>query len=160
MVPTAAPVVVVGVGEPFRSDDGLGPRVVAALRGRLAPTVRRVERVGEPTALLDLWDGASLAVVVDAMRSGAAPGTLRRLEGDEVAAAALAERTTSTHGLSVRDAIELGRSLGRLPARLVVYLVEAGEVGPGSEVSPAVERGIAQAADRIAAELRGAAPGA
>jgi hydrogenase maturation protease len=154
----AAPsIVVAGVGEPYRRDDGCGPAVVAALRGRVPPTVRLVERVAEPTALLDLWDGAGLVFVVDAMRSGAAPGTVRRLDSSEVAAVAPAGRTTSSHGLSVRDAVELGRALGRMPGRLVLYLVEAGELGQGEAISPAVARGVGEAADRIVAEAREAA---
>ena len=153
-------VVVAGVGEPYRRDDGCGPRVVAALRGRVAPSVRLVERVAEPTALLDLWEGTRLAVVVDAMRSGSAPGTVRRLEGSEVASAAPAERTTSSHGVSVRTAVELGRALHRLPERLVLYLVEAADLGPGEVLSPEVLRGVATAADRILEETRGTSAGA
>ena len=149
--------VVVGVGEPFRRDDGCGPRVVRALRGRLDPSVRLVERVHEWTELLDLWDGAELAVVVDAMRSGGAVGSVVRLEGEELRRAAL-ERAPSSHGLSVRDAYELGWALGRLPRRLVLYLIEATDMEPGAELSPEVERAVGQAAEAVVAELS-AGPG-
>jgi len=149
--------VVVGVGEPFRRDDGCGPRVVRALRGRLDPSVRLVERVNEWTELLDLWDGAELTVVVDAMRSGGAVGSVVRLEGEELRRAAL-ERSPSSHGLSVRDAYELGWALGRLPRRLVLYLIEAADMEPGAELSPEVERAVGQAAEAVVAELA-AGPG-
>jgi hydrogenase maturation protease len=152
--------VVVGIGEPFRQDDGCGPRVVRELEGRVAPRVRLVGRVADMTALLDLWDRADLAVIVDAVRSGAVPGTVVRLEGKELLRAR-AERSTSSHGLSVRDAYELGRALGRLPSRLVVYLIEAGEVAPGTSLTPLVGKGVERAAAEIAAELggRGGGPG-
>ena len=147
--------VVLGVGESYRRDDGCGPRVVRALRDRLPPGVERIERVAETTALIDLWDGAGLAVVVDAMRSGASVGSIVRWEGEELRRAS-AERVTSSHGLSVRDAYELGRALGRLPQRLVTYLIEAGELGPGETLSPEVAGAVGRVAEAIVAELNGA----
>lgn len=150
--PAGGRVVVLGVGEPYRRDDGCGPRVVRAVRGRVDASVTLVEHVADPTALLDLWDGAGLAVVVDAMRSGAVPGTVLRLESSGLSRAALG-RPTSSHGLSVRDAFEIGTALGKLPRRLVVFLVEAEDLGPGESVSPRVATGVAEAADRVAAEV-------
>jgi hydrogenase maturation protease len=151
-----AQAVVVGIGEPFRQDDGCGPRVVRALRGHVAPAVRLVEQVGDMTELLDVWEAAPLAVVVDAMRSGAGPGEVARLEGEELLRAR-PERTTSSHGLSVRDAFELGRALGRLPIRLVVYLIEADRVAPGTALTPAVAEAVRRTATAIVAELEGIA---
>ena len=145
--------VVVGVGETFRRDDGCGPRVVRELRGRVGPGVELVERVADATELIDLWDHAGLAVVVDAMRSGAPTGSVRRLEEAELALAT-AERSTSSHGLSVRDAFELGRALGRVPERLVLYLIEAGELGHGERLSPEVTAAVGRTAEAVAREVR------
>ncbi len=156
MRPTTPPdrprVVVLGVGEPLRQDDGLGPRVVGLARDRLGPDVEVVERVIDPLDLLDRWSGARLAVVVDAMRSGAPVGTVRRLEGDEVERAVV-EPATSTHGLSLRDAVALGRALGKLPERLVVILVEAGEVALGEALTPTVHAAVDRAVVTVAAEV-------
>jgi hydrogenase maturation protease len=145
--------VVVGVGAPDRRDDGSGPRVVAALRGRVPPDVELVGNVPDATALVDLWDGAALAVVVDAMRSGAAPGTVARRSGDEVDALPV-DRPTSSHGLSVADAVGLGRALGRMPSQLVLYLIEARDVAPGSTLTAEVAAAVDRTAERIVAELR------
>ncbi len=145
-------VVVLGVGEPLRQDDGLGPRVVGLARDRNGPGVEFVERVTDPLDLLDRWSGARLAIVVDAMRSGAPVGTVRRLEAEEVERA-VAEPATSTHGLSLREAVALGRALGRLPERLVVVLVEGVEMALGTELSPPVRAAVSRAANMIVAEL-------
>ena len=155
--PSRRRAVVVGVGEPYRRDDGCGPKVVRELRGRVGPGVDLVERVADSTELIDLWDHAGLAVVVDAVRSGAAVGSVLRLEGDELARA-VAERSTSSHGLSVRDAFELGRALGRVPGRLVLYLIEAGELGHGEELSPAVADAVGRTVAAVAAEVNAAGP--
>ncbi len=123
------------------------------------PAVRLVEPLTDPMALLDLWEGASLAILVDAALSGAAPGTVRRIEAGALEALR-SERPTSSHALSVREAYELGRSLGRLPRRLVVYAIEASDLRPGEQLSPEVEAAVDATARRIAGELARDGPGA
>ena len=143
---------VAGIGEPMRSDDGAGPRVVRELRGQVAPDVQLVERVADPTRLLELWRGRELAIVVDASRSGAELGTVRRVEATELTGSEAAS-LTSSHGFSFRETLELGRALGILPERLVLVLVEAGDLGRGASLSPEVARGVREAARRVEAEL-------
>jgi hydrogenase maturation protease len=147
-----ADVVVIGIGNPFRRDDGIGPAVVEAV-ARIAPAgVRVVELDGEPTRVIEAWQGAPLAVVVDAVRSGAAPGTVHRLVAGIDTLPAGANRSSS-HALGIGDALDLGRALGRLPDHLVVYGVEAEsfDVGPG--LSPAVAAVVGQLVDRVLAEV-------
>ena len=145
--------VVVGIGEPRRSDDGCGHRVVEALRSRLCRNVELVAAGGDPTALLDLWSGADLAVVVDAMRGGGPPGTCIRLEGSGLKGLPRS-RSTSSHGLSVPDVLELGRAVGKLPGRLVLYLIEAADVRAGERLTPEVADAVERTARAIEDELR------
>ncbi|HET6953975.1 MAG TPA: hydrogenase maturation protease [Acidimicrobiales bacterium] len=93
MSATASATVVLCVGNPFRRDDGVAAAVAGPARRALPPEVRVMELDGEPARVVEAWAGAGLAVVVDAARSGAAPGTIRRIEvptGDDVAGNALA----------------------------------------------------------------------
>lgn len=145
--------VVVGIGEPSRGDDACGHRVVQALRPRLGHDVELVEAGGDPTALLDLWAGAELAVVVDAMQGGLAPGASVRLEVDGLRGLPRS-RSTSSHGLSVPDVLELGRAVGKLPGRLVLYLIEAADVRAGERLSPEVAGAVERTARAIEDELR------
>lgn len=144
---------VLGLGEPARRDDGCGPRVVRALRGRLSPSVALVERVAEPLQLLELWSDAAPAIVVDAGRTGAAAGSVLRLEGAALARAPIGP-STSSHALSLPDAYALAVELGRAPRRLVVYLIEAGELGFGPTLSEEVAAGVPRAAEAIVRELQ------
>lgn len=143
-------VLVVGVGNLDRGDDGVG-RVVARRLRALAPrglVVREAD--GAATELLDAFEGWGRVVVVDACASGAAPGTWTCF--DAVAAplpASLAR--ASTHGWGVAEAVELARALGRLPRSLVVVAIEGRTFEPGAALSPAV-----QAAARHLAEALGA----
>jgi len=125
------------LGSPFRGDDAVGPVVADRLRAIGAPLL---ECADEPTRLLDLWAGLDV-VVVDALRSGAPPGTLHRVEvGDGPLPRDL--RLASTHAMGIADALELGRALGRAPRRVMVLGVEGASFGVGDEMTPEVARAI------------------
>jgi hydrogenase maturation protease len=135
---------IAGVGNDWRGDDAAG--LVAARRLReLLPGVRVVEIVGDASALLDAWDGAALAIVIDAVRSGAPPGTIHRLDGGPAAAL----RLGSTHAIGLAETIELGRTLDRLPARLELYGIEGARFDTRAELSPSVARAVEALCERL-----------
>jgi hydrogenase maturation protease len=144
-------VLVVGIGHPDRGDDAVGPRVSERVR-KLAPRDVEVTSLrGDMFALMERWHGADKVLLVDAMRSGAPPGTVRRIDvdaeiGGEVTAFA------SSHSVDLHQAIELARSLGRLPPRLILYGVEAAHFELGEDLSVAVEQAVEQVAVRIVEE--------
>jgi hydrogenase maturation protease len=146
------PVCVIGVGNAMRGDDAAGLRAARRLRGRWGDAVTVIESDGEGTALIEAWDGAEAAIVIDAGRSGTAPGTVTRVDASD---APLPARTLrdSTHHVSLAEAIELARALGRLPPRVVVYAIEGAAFAAGEGVSQAVERGIDEAVERVSAEV-------
>ena len=161
--PSAAPAprtpLVIGLGNDDRGDDAAGLAVVRALGGRTLGPARILEGPREATGLLDLWTGAERVIVVDAVRSGRPPGTVVRLEvGPHGFPSSV--RSSSTHGLSLAEAVGLGISLGAMPRSLVVYGVEAGDFAAGRGLSGPVARGVIEAARRVADELAGAAFGA
>ena len=79
---------VIGLGNPSRRDDGVGWVVAEAVGRRLGDRLHVRLGDGEPARLLDAWGGARLAVVIDAMRSGAEPGSIRVFEPAEGSAPA------------------------------------------------------------------------
>lgn len=139
---------IVGLGNAMRGDDAVGPVVVRRLR-ELLPAADVLERSGEPADLLEvLGDGVEEVVLVDAVSSGAPPGEVHRFDASVVALPFAAG--ASTHGLGLAETIELGRALGRLPPRLLVYGIEGRAFELGAPLSPEV----ASAAAAVAAELR------
>lgn len=141
-------VVAVGVGNAYRSDDAAGLAVAERLRAD-ADGMEVVACAQEPLRILDAWNGADLALVVDAVSSGAAPGTIHRFDATERAVPARVFRG-STHALGVGDAIELARTLGRLPGRVLVYGIEGETFTTGERLSPAVEAAV----EPLVSELR------
>jgi hydrogenase maturation protease len=129
---------VVGVGNRVRRDDGVGPEVadrVAVLR----PDLDVVEMSGDASALLALWADRPLVVVIDAVRTGAAPGTCHRWELRAGSWDSLPPLSPfSTHLVGVRDAIDLATALGREPPRLVVVGVEVADLGAGLGLTDSV----------------------
>lgn len=145
-------ILVLGLGNPERGDDGAGRAAARTLRPLLPETVEVTEADGEMTDLLGRLEQADAAFVIDACRSGAPAGTLHRFD---VAAAPLPQNgfCLSSHGLGLHAAVELARALDQLPGRCVVYAVEGGSFEAGAPLSPAVAAAAAEAAERVRAEI-------
>jgi hydrogenase maturation protease len=146
----AVDTVVIGIGNDYRRDDGVGPFVAAAISERKLPGVRVVTGIEDPMDLLDVWSGAALAVVIDAaVASPSTPGRIRRGAADDVAMTG----GVSTHGLDVTRAVALGRALGRAPDRLVVFTVEAANTGHGVGLTPRVAAAVSEVVAAAVAEI-------
>jgi hydrogenase maturation protease len=143
---------VIGVGNRWRSDDAVGLDVARALAGTLPDGVEVLEREGEPASLIDAWDGAESVWLADAISSGAAAGTLHRLDASRDKLPAELFRT-STHHLGLAEAVELARALGRLPRQLVVFGVEGAKFDVGDELTPEVRAASVRAAEAIREEV-------
>jgi hydrogenase maturation protease len=151
--------VVIGVGNEYRHDDGVGWAVVARLAeraGRQPLPARTDLRVcdGDPARLITLWEATDLAIVVDAAHAHPGhPGRVHRLELDGRRLPA-SGGPTSSHGLGLGEAVELARALDRLPRQLVVYAVEGADTSLGTGLSAAVAVAVEPLTDRIAEDLR------
>ena len=143
---------VIGCGNADRGDDGVGLAVARSVEAAAIPGVRVVTGTSDPASLMELWAGVDQVIVVDAASSGGPPGTIRRL--DPTAATVPARPAVSSHGLGPAEAVELARALGRLPARIVLYAIEAQDCAHGSPLSPAVAASVPVVAEEILAEVR------
>jgi hydrogenase maturation protease len=141
-------VVVIGVGNRFRRDAGVGPAVHDRLRSMQHESAGRAERDGEAAALILLWDRQRLAILVDAMQADPPhPGRVHRLMVPRPAVERM--QAVRAHAADVGNAVETARLTGRLPGRLIVFGVETADLGAGKGLSPAVQ----QAADAVAEEI-------
>jgi hydrogenase maturation protease len=144
--------VVIGVGNEYRRDDGVGPHVVAALKDRVPPGVEVVISDGEPADMLEAWEGARLAVVVDAVRAvPSVPGRLHRVVLS--AAETLPAVAVSSHGLGVDAAAALAAALDRLPDCLIVHAVEVADTTQGVGLTPEVAAAADMLAEAVLREL-------
>ncbi len=150
-------VLVAGIGNPDRGDDGLGPAVANRLRGRVPAGVRILERNGDVLALIEEWSGCTAVVVVDAAAPLGRPGRIHRLDlTGQPLSGGLAR--SSTHAFGIAEAVELAGSLGRLPGQLIAYLVEGERFDIGAPLSPLVAEAVDRVAERILVELSRMSP--
>lgn len=151
--------VVIGVGNPWRGDDGAGIAVARLVAASAPPEVTVLELRGDPAALLAAWQGASTALIIDAVASVSVPGAFHRFDATARPLPALLG-SLSTHGVGLVEAIELGRTLTRMPAQLVVFCIEGQDFSSGEGLTAPVERAVGHAAQAVLAELcvRTAAP--
>lgn len=142
--------VVIGIGNTYRRDDGVGPAVAAAINEQALPGVRVVTEIEDPMNLLDAWSGAALALVIDAaIASPSTPGRIHRVTADDLASV----RGISSHSLDVAQVFALGQTLGRAPDRLVVFTVETAEVGHGVGLTPQVSAAVPDVVTAALAEI-------
>ncbi|MFI5183413.1 MAG: hydrogenase maturation protease [Vicinamibacteria bacterium] len=144
--------VVIGIGNAARGDDGAGLAVARRLRRDDIEGASVVESDGDMTALLQAFEGRRRCILVDASRGGLRPGTVRRFEAHGQRLPAFLG-AGSTHALGLADAIELARTLGQLPAVVVVYAIEGRSFQDGGAMSPSVRNAVQIAERCIRAEI-------
>ncbi len=144
--------VVIGVGNAYRGDDGVGLSVVRHLRERNAADIEIMEATGDCTSLLESWKDAEVVILVDALQSGARPGSICRfcLNTDPFPTGF---SRPSTHALGIAEAIELARSLDGLPPSVIFYGVEGKNFQIGAELSPEVRDAVPRVADAISKDI-------
>jgi hydrogenase maturation protease len=128
---------VIGLGNPLRGDDAIGGVIARRLRELALPDVDVREESGEGVALLEAWQNATNVILIDAAQSGAAPGTIHRLDASR-APVSLRFFPPSTHAFGVAEAVELARALNQLPGCVVLYGIEGRSFRRGETLSPEV----------------------
>ncbi len=144
---------IVGCGNRERGDDAAGLLVVERLR---VLGIAAEEYSGEGLALIESWSRAESVILIDAVVTGAAPGTISVWDARTAPVSRDAFRA-STHSFGVAEAVELARALGRLPGSLTIYGIEGRNFERGSPPAPEVLAAVEELAFRIAEELEGCA---
>jgi hydrogenase maturation protease len=148
-------VAVIGCGNPTRGDDGVGPdiirRLAAGALGRMEPTVRLYDAGTDGMAVLFAARGCRTLIIVDACRSGAAPGAVFEVPVEEFATPA--QPALGTHELRWSHALAAGHSIfgDAFPADATVFLIEAQHLAFGIEPSAPVAAAAGLVAARIEA---------
>lgn len=145
---------VIGVGNVFRGDDGIGLLVAGKVRELALPGVMVLEQSGEGAALMEAWGDADQVFVVDAVSSGSEPGTVHRFEAIDQALPDFFSGH-STHAFGLAEAIDLARQLDRLPPQMVVYGIEGQSFELGRGLSPEIKAAAEIVIGQIAQELTG-----
>jgi len=147
-------ILVLGLGNTIMTDDGFGVQAVAALsaRCRLRGPVTLLDGGTLGLDLLPRLEGVERLLIVDALEMQASPGTVFRLEGEEVPRAFASK--LSVHQMGVQDLLAVAELQGHLPRELVVWGVQPACLDLGTELSPAVAAAIEPVVAGVLEELR------
>jgi hydrogenase maturation protease len=145
---------ILGLGNPILSDDGVGTAVAHELESRIDPRAATViEASLGGLNLLDLLVGYERVIIVDAIKTGGGrPGQVYRLDP---AALPGTRHTGSAHDINLVTALELGKKLNlEMPSKIDVFAIEVAETESFGDIcTPAVAAAIPVCADMILEEL-------
>lgn len=134
----------IGVGTAYAGDDAAGLAVAERTRGPFDVALAS----GVAADLVARMEGRDDVLIVDACRSGAAPGMVHRLEvGRDPLPGWLAG--VSSHGMGVAEAVGLAKALGILPERCRIWAIEGANFALGADMHPAVEAAVARCVDEV-----------
>ncbi|MEJ2167334.1 MAG: hydrogenase maturation protease [Deltaproteobacteria bacterium] len=147
----------IGVGNEHRQDDGVGIFIVRHPALLHFPGGRVAESQRDGTHLMELWKGAGIVFVFDAVYTRSTAGTIYRLDAVKERLPADLLRL-STHTLGVTEAVELSRILNQLPTELIFFGIEGKDFGQGQGLSPKCEQAALMVIRRVAAEIQNSIP--
>ncbi|MBN1179661.1 MAG: hydrogenase maturation protease [Anaerolineae bacterium] len=149
------PILILGLGNPLRGDDGVGPQIVDLLnRQALPPGVTALDGGAGGIGLLHTLEGWERVVVVDAADVGRAPGEVVRFTPERVRLAEQAEGV-SIHAAGLADALAMARALDRPLPPMVIFGVQPERIGWGEGLSPAVAAALPDLIQAILREVGG-----
>ncbi|HIC7357943.1 TPA: hydrogenase maturation protease [Legionella pneumophila] len=147
---------VLGIGSPF-GEDQAGWLVANCLKTELSKEhyisktliIESHDRPG--LRLIELMNPAKVVFLIDAVKSGCAPGTIHRLKNNEIFAF---QNRLSTHEIGVAEALQIGQSLNDLPEDIILYGIEIDSVAFNATLSKSVEKAMKVVVIQVKKELK------
>lgn len=149
--PVTPPILVLGLGNTLLSDDGVGPALLDHLSGSAENWDGQVEFVDGGTqglALLGCLSGRRALIIVDAVKTGAPPGTVHRMTLAELRNVNPGH-ASSAHEGNAGELLAAAQLLDELPARLFVVGVEPKKIATGLGLSAPVQRALSEASKEV-----------
>jgi hydrogenase maturation protease len=146
------PTLVMGIGNILLRDEGVGVRVIEAMRDAdLPPDAELVDAGTAGADLVDLIADRRKLIVVDAIEADAPPGTVFRLKPEDLAPADGA--SISLHQLGLVESLAIAERLGCCPRDVVIVAIQPGKIAPGLELTEEIAAAVPRAIDLVLAEL-------
>ena len=131
-------VLVIGLGNSDRTDDGVGLVIARQLKTMAPDWMSVCESSGDLTALLDVWKDFDEVVLIDALHAGGVPGRVRWFDVSSSDLPGEPFAGHSTHAFGISQAIAIARALGELPREIHVVGVQGANFETGVTLSAAV----------------------
>lgn len=149
----AVKIVIIGVGNLLLKDEGLGIHAAQELQKKDLPSgVEVIDGGVSGLGLLDLFEGASKLVLIDAAEMKLKPGTVVRFSPENVKDLAGGGKF-SAHDVGLMEVLDLARALGRCPEEVVILGIQPKEISWGTDLSPEVEAAIPRVVEMVMKEI-------
>ena len=143
---------ILGVGNPFRRDDGIGPAVIARLQTENSlDSIDLLDGGTDGFALMDYMHGYEKVLIVDAVNMNAPPGDIRMFSPQE-AILSITSDALSTHGFGVAEVIALMEKMD-MQVKMQILGIQAKDVTFGEGLSPEVEARIDDVIELVKKEV-------
>ncbi len=146
-------ILVLGVGNILLSDEGVGVRVVEAMKEMKLPD--NVELLDGGTAsleLLDIISNRKKVIIIDAVKGDGEPGTLYRFTPADIKVQG--PMISSLHQIGLLETLAVDKLLGGVPPDITIYGVEPKELGWGLDLSPEIKASVPRIIELIMGELQ------
>jgi hydrogenase maturation protease len=152
---------VIGLGNPILTDDGVGVKVAYEIEKELVDEMREYVDVTEVSAgglrLMEAMIGYDRVILIDALlhKNGNQPGKISRMTLDDLRRISPTQHSASAHDTTLVTALDAGRELGlSLPDDIIIFAIEVENVMDFSEEpTPDVASAIPKVKDAILADL-------
>ncbi|MES0491840.1 MAG: hydrogenase maturation protease [Leptospirales bacterium] len=139
---------IIGIGNRYRSDDGVGPRAIDLLRNKRLSLVELYEAGDDLTGLIQTWSKNDSVICIDAVQSDSDVGRIHRLNllSDKLDNISL---RFSTHSFDPVQVARLATQLNLEPSKFYLYGIEADNFSWGEELTPEVQKSMKKVVDEI-----------
>lgn len=143
-----------GLGNIILRDEGLGIHAYERLieRYRLPEDVELIDGGTLGLSLLPYLEDAQRVLLIDAVRSGLEPGSIVRLDGDQIPAALALKM--SMHQTGLHELLAISAIRGTTPETIVLWGMEPLLMEPGLELTEPCAAALDTLVERVVAELR------
>ena len=146
-----APILVLALGNTLLQDDGVGAELLSRIEpiaGTWGPAVELLDGGTSGLALLGEVQGRSAVAFLDAVKLGAAPGSVHVICKNDLLGMSPGSSKTAHEG-GATEILAAAQLLGSMPEKIVVIGVEPEVVATGIGLSPSVKAGLSKALDRV-----------
>lgn len=147
-----APILVLGIGNTLLRDEGVGVRVIEAMREMaLPPGVELVDGGTAGADLLDIISNRRKVIVIDAVDAGLEPGTILRLHVEDLASAG--RPLVSLHEIALTETLAAARIIGSMPDEVIIWGIQPKDLRPGDVLSAEVASAVPRLVKRVLVDL-------
>ena len=147
------PILIIGLGNRYRRDDGVGLLVAEKIRASNYDGVKVVDGISDGAALMETWSEAEKVFIIDAVKFGASQAAVYRFDALRENLPGEIFSRNSTHSFNLIESIELAKSLRKLPHSLVIYGIKGYDFSSGVGLTPDVKNAALDVINRLKGEI-------